>query len=305
VTKPPPYDLPPISLIIFNRPDKTRKVLDVIRKQKPQKLFVIADGPRVGVMGDPERVRECRTVVDSIDWPCQVEHIYSETNLGCRQRITTGLSEVFRRVDRSIILEDDCIPNSDYFAFTSDLLSRYESDSRIFSVGGHIWEINDRMDGDSYFFSGYFSSWGWATWADRWSMVDTEMTGWPEVRDSTLLETVSHTPMELVFWKKTLEMTYNDHPALNQAWDYAVQLSMWQRGMLSIRPHINLVQNIGFDEDATHTTTNSPAISERKTRPLTWPLVHPQRVTRSIDLDEKVNSARLGGSLLKLMKNRP
>lgn len=297
-------DIPPIALVIYNRPDKTRRVFEAIRGQKPKTLFVIADGPRKDVVGDAVRVKECRAIVDSIDWPCQVERIYSDTNLGCKARITTGLSQVFRRVDRSIILEDDCIPNADFFAFASELLSRYESNPRVFSVGGHIWEIEDRVDGDSYFFSGYFSSWGWATWADRWSMVDTEMASWPEVMNSTLLEAISHSPMEFVFWKKTLEMTYSGHPALAQAWDYALQLTMWQRGMWAIRPHVNLVQNIGFDADATHTTTNSPAISGRDSGLLDWPLVHPPQVTRNEDVDRVVNAARLGGALLRLMKTR-
>lgn len=297
--------LAPVALIIFNRPDATARVFEQIRHAKPETLFLISDGPRHDVTEDRIRVKMCRDIVGTIDWPCEVRRIYSDSNLGCKNRINSGLTEVFKHVDYSIILEDDCVPHLDFFAFTSELLGRYQRDERIFSVGGHIWEFPDNEASDSYIYSSYFSSWGWATWSDRWAKVDYSMTSWPELKASSFLEDIVLTPMELVFWNKTFDMTYQGVTELSQAWDYAVQLTMWKEAMFSIRPSVNLVKNIGLGPDATHTSTDSPAISAREAEPLVWPLRHPDRVERNVGLDRKVNDARIGGSLRRLLVKHP
>ena len=294
----------PVALIIFNRPGKTQRVFEQIRLQRPQELFIIADGPRIQNTADIALVAESREIVNKVDWPCQVTTIYSEENLGCRKRIVTGLSQVFDQVAKAIVLEDDCLPHPDFFPFATELLDRFMSEPRVFSIGGHIWEFPDRHGGDSYFFSKYFSSWGWATWADRWSLVDPDMSHWPSIRETPLLRNISETPLELVYWLKTLDMTYGGTPELLQAWDYAVQLTMWEHNKLAIRPRVNLIQNIGLDAQATHTTVNSPAITLRQSMPLTWPLSHPENVARDKECDQLVNNLRVGGSLRKLMSDR-
>ena len=38
----------PVLLTVFNRPDKTRAVIEALRQIKPKRLFVSADGPRPG-----------------------------------------------------------------------------------------------------------------------------------------------------------------------------------------------------------------------------------------------------------------
>ena len=294
----------PVALIIFNRPDKTQRVFEQIRSQKPKKLYVISDGPRDGHHQDVELVRRSRTVTEEIDWDCEVVRLYSETNLGCKHRIISGLNKLFDQVPKAIILEDDCLPHHDFFPYAEELLARFENNSKIFSIGGHIWEFPDRLDTDSYFFSKYLSVWGWATWADRWRLVDPNMTDWPQLRSSTLLKELAETPLEFVYWQKVLDMTYEVNPALSQAWDYTVQLAMWRAGMLAIRPHVNLIQNIGLDSDATHTRVNSPAISSRGTTALTWPLKHPDNQERNLELDARVNQVRIGGALKKLLIDR-
>jgi len=294
----------PVALVIFNRPGKTQKVFEQIRIQKPQQIFVISDGPRDGHPEDIKLVEQCRMVTESIDWECEVVRLYSETNLGCRNRIISGLNHVFDQVPHAIILEDDCLPHPDYFPYAQELLTRFKDHPKVFSIGGHIWEFPDQPDTDSYFFSKYLSVWGWATWADRWRLVDPDMTEWPILRSTSLLKELASTPLEFVYWQKVFDMTYEVNPALSQAWDYTVQLAMWKAGMLAIRPHVNLIQNIGLDSDATHTRVDSPAISSRGTTALSWPLRHPVTEERNLELDARVNEVRIGGALRKLLTDR-
>lgn len=294
----------PVALVIFNRPDKTQRVFEQIRIQKPHQFFVISDGPRDGHPEDIEFVRQSRLLTESIDWECEVVRLYSETNLGCKNRIISGLNQLFDQVSHAIILEDDCLPHQDFFPFAQELLTRFKDHPKVFSIGGHIWEFPDQSDTDSYFFSKYLSVWGWATWADRWRLVDPDMTEWPMLRSTSLLKDLASTPLEFVYWQKVLDMTYEVNPALSQAWDYTVQLAMWKAGMLAIRPHVNLIQNIGLDSHATHTRVDSPAISSRVTTALSWPFRHPVTEERKLELDARVNEVRIGGAFRKLLTDR-
>ena len=79
----------PVVLIIFNRPDLTARVWEVIRAAKPDRVFVIADGPRNAQ--EREKCDEARRIVEKLDWQCDVRRDYSDKNLGCRNRIASGL----------------------------------------------------------------------------------------------------------------------------------------------------------------------------------------------------------------------
>src|SRR5690349_11830361 len=105
----------PIVFLIFNRPDTTERVFSVIRQVRPLRLLVIADGPRDYKPGEEELCRQARAVIESVDWTCEVETNYSDVNLGCMRRISSGLDWAFNKVEEAIILEDDCLPNPTFF----------------------------------------------------------------------------------------------------------------------------------------------------------------------------------------------
>ena len=127
-----------ILLITFNRPKTTQKVLHAIAQVKPRKLYVVSDGPRSGLKGEVELVQECRNLVSNIDWPCEVITKFSETNLGCKKSVVEGLDWVFSQEDEAIILEDDCVPTSDFFVFCEEMLNVYRLDTRVGSICGSI-----------------------------------------------------------------------------------------------------------------------------------------------------------------------
>ena len=128
------YGTTPVAFLIFNRPETTARVFEAIRRVRPPKLLVVADGPRSDREGENEKCRAARSVIERVDWPCEVITNYADTNLGCRTRISSGLDWVFANVDEAIILEDDCLPDPSFFPFCEELLARYRDDDRIMII---------------------------------------------------------------------------------------------------------------------------------------------------------------------------
>src|SRR5262245_43178107 len=116
----------PVALFIFNRPEHTARVFERIAAVRPRRLLIVADGSRGG--GEDQRIEDTRAVLRNIDWPCELRLNLSESNLGCRKRMSSGLDWVFHHVDRAIILEDDCVPDPSFFPFCEELLVRYASE---------------------------------------------------------------------------------------------------------------------------------------------------------------------------------
>lgn len=238
----------PIVFIIFNRPDHSNEVFSEIKKLKPKKLYVIADGPRFDNFSDKINCEKSRNVVDKIDWDCNLIKIYSEINLGCKKRIVSGLDEVFSIEKYAIILEDDCLPSQDFFYFSEKLLLYYENNKRIGMISG--CNFNEIDPNSSYHFSHYSHIWGWATWSRAWSMYDDTISSWPQNRNSNLLNNIIQRKGSIDYWKTALDGVYNNKI---DTWDYQWNYSSWVSGMLSIVPSRNMISNIGFGKDATHT----------------------------------------------------
>ena len=141
----------PVAFIIFNRPDTTERVFAEIVKAKPPKLLVVGDGPRANREGDAAKVAAARAITKRVDWPCEVLTNFSEVNLGCKVRVSSGLDWVFEQVPEAIILEDDCLPHQTFFRFCEELLERYRDDQRIGMISGDNFQFGHTINDDSYF----------------------------------------------------------------------------------------------------------------------------------------------------------
>lgn len=274
----------PVALILFNRPDATARVLDVIRKIRPPQLFLIADGPRPDVTGDIERCREARAVVNNIDWPCELYRNYSDTNLGCGKRPVAGISWVFEHVEKAIILEDDCLPHPSFFMYCEELLERYQDDQRIMHIAGNNRGFS-RNDGKySYYYSLLPYCWGWATWRRAWQHYDFNLGHLQDVIAGKLLKNVLNDGQAVRYWEQRFwDLKRSQRPDI---WDFQWTFACWIHHGLAIVPNENLVRNIGFGEDATHTKASDPRIENLEERPIKLPLSHPPFVNRDVPLDK-------------------
>jgi hypothetical protein len=237
-----------VAFFIFRRPETTSRVFAEIRKARPKKLYVIADGAREGKPEEQELVRRTRDVVSEIDWPCQVTRVYAEQNLGLRQRIFTGLDHVFSKEDSAIVLEDDCLPSQSFFRFCSELLETHEENEKVALVSGFNFAPPNRLDAD-YFYSTSTYIWGWATWARTWN----EFRASPQVESWTRQDTeeIKGTFASKIQMREFLGMMAIAD-TLN-TWDISLAVWIRQAQRLTIVPRLNLVENIGFGAEATHT----------------------------------------------------
>jgi hypothetical protein len=264
----------PVVFCIFNRPDKTAKVFEAIRVAKPEVLLVVADGPRAGKPGEAESCRRTKDLVLSgIDWDTRVLTNFSETNLGCRKRISSGLTWAFEQVEEAIILEDDCLPDPTCFRYCTELLEYYRHDTRVGLIGSNNFQPQPMPLETSYYFSKYGHIWGWASWRRAWKLYDLEMTLWPELRDSGWLEGMFPRPEHSLYWRQIFDRVWRGEI---DTWDYQLAFSLWSQNMISIVPRANLVSNIGAGQDATHTQKVDPRAHALPTVPMSFPLSHPK-----------------------------
>lgn len=261
----------PILFLIFNRPQVTKKVFNEIRKAKPKQLFIAADGPRKDIPSDSERCKAVRGIVEQVDWDCEVKTLFREENLGCKIAASRALDWFFENVDEGIILEDDCLPGQTFFQFCQELLEKFKDDERIMMISGDNYQFGGRRTNYSYYCSIISHIWGWATWRRAWKCYDRNMTVWPKIRDEGWLYDVLGSRKGVKYWTRIFDRTYQ---CKINTWDYQWQLSCWSNAGLIILPAVNLVSNLGYGLDATHTTGKSKFAKVDITE-MNFPLKHP------------------------------
>lgn len=232
----------PVAFLVFNRPDTTEQVFAAIRQARPEMLLVVADGPRPDRSGEAEACAQVRAIVAQVDWPCKVLRNYSVENLGCKQRIASGLDWVFREVEDAIILEDDCLPHPSFFSFCEKLLEFYRDDERVMMIGGTNYLIDRLQVPESYVFSRYFPIWGWASWRRAWQHYDLAMGDWPRLRSEGQLRGFYADNYMRRFLTATFDAAYSGR--IN-TWDSQWFFSCLFNNGLSIIPRRNLISNIG------------------------------------------------------------
>jgi len=274
-----------IAFFIFNRPDTTEKVFEAIRQAQPSKLLVVADGPRKDRQREKEKCAAARAVIKRVDWKCEVVTNYSDINLGCRNRIASGLNWVFDLVEEAIILEDDCLPHSTFFRFCEELLEYYRYDERIMSISGLNVQFLRKKTEHSYYFSHCSHPWGWATWKRAWRHYDVDMKLWPQIKNSGLMKNILTAPSAINYWENFFQGTYDKRI---DTWDYQWIFTCWIQSGFTIVPNVNLISNIGFGVEATHTINASETsqYANMRTETLTFPLIHPPFMIRNIGADE-------------------
>lgn len=269
-----------VAFLIFNRPELTQIVFEAIRKAKPRKLLVVADGPRIDKIGETEKCEAVRAVIETVDWECEVIQNYSDTNLGCKKRISSGLDWVFSEVEEAIIIEDDCLPTASFFQYCKTLLDRFRHNELVMMIGGSNFQDGNRRTPYSYYFSKYMHVWGWATWRRAWQTYDVAMKTWPETKANQLLKVRCLDPYEQRYWENIFDKVFAGEV---DTWDYQWMYNCWAQGGLSIIPNANLISNIGFGPEATHTPYHTPW-ANLATQDL-WDLSHPPYLFQNFEAD--------------------
>jgi len=276
----------PVVLIAFNRPDLTARVFERIREWKPRELVLVVDGPRKGNSLDRDLVAQVQDIIRQVDWPCSVTEDFANTNLGLKQRISSGLTGVFATHDAAIILEDDCVPDLSFFRYAEELLAMYADEPRVGLIGGTSRLRGKRASKYSYDFSDDVRIWGWATWARTWNGFiasgDLDATWDTETKDQ-IVRSFPQGP------RRRAMASMMDKATELDSWALPFAIHCRSQQYLSVVPEVNLVENIGFGARSTHTTFED-YVSEVEASPLTFPLRHPRVVAPNPEVDRLENA---------------
>lgn len=265
----------PILFVIFKRKEVSLRAFAQIKKVKPIKLYIACDGARPHVEGESEMVEATRkAILDTIDWECDVHTNFQKTNLGCGMGVFTAINWLFENEERGIVIEDDCVMRDSFFPFVEEMLERYADDTRIGLVDGANYLEHIDIP-DSYVFSRYKSTNGWASWRRAWRLMDMDMSWRGTKYELSVIKNMGYKSKDVRYWKYRLKaVDLNDV----SAWDWQWYFTLAANNMLGITPKYNLTTNIGFGEGATHTTEGSTPSQYISTRDLTFPLQHPKFV---------------------------
>ena len=260
------YDVP-ILFLIFNQPEITAKVFDAIKKVRPKKLFVSADGPRSGKPGEDNECLAVRALLNDIDWDCELHTRFLDTNFGCKKTVSTAITWFFEHNEEGIIIEYDCLPNEDFFIFCKQMLELYRSDTRVMCISGNNFQDGIIRGDGSYYFSKLATIWGWATWKRAWKYWEGSLSTFPDFTNQKVLDSVTSDSKSKNHWHGKFRDVYKG--VNSSTWGFPWVYAVICQGGLCVTPNVNLVTNIGFTADATHITNKNDPFAFLPTKPLT------------------------------------
>lgn len=298
----PPHPLKiAVLFLVFNRLDVTKQVFEAIRQARPPRFYVAADGARGSKEGEDKKVKAVRDhILSNIDWDCEVKTLFRERNLGCKCAVSSAIDWFFENEGAGIILEDDCLPSQSFFWFCEELLEKHKADMRIWHIGGYKYP--DLFGDDfSYNFSRFTHVWGWASWADRWKHYDVELLAYRNNKNLLIDYEFFRADYENDSRKKILDKVVSGE--IN-TWDYQWNFTVRINNGLSIRPSVNLIENVGFGEDATHTIDSDTDIQLNQGMDITFPLIHPENVMVYKADDQKFSKQNLDHRFFSKLKRK-
>jgi hypothetical protein len=240
-----------VLFVIFNRPDTTFKVFEQIKAAKPKRLYIAADAPRENVLEDKSLCEQTRSVVDYIDWECEVKTLFNKKNKGCRDGVSAAVTWFFEQEEEGIILEDDCLPANSFFKFCDELLDKYRDDTRIRHITGCNLQQGKKWGNGSYYFSNRTHVWGWASWRRVWNDYDKTLSKYSDTEIKEKLKNIYDDDLVAEAWT---EVFTNLKAGKINSWAYQLDFANFFNNGLVIIPNENLISNIGFGTEATNVT---------------------------------------------------
>jgi len=205
--------------------------------------------------------------------------------------VSSGIDWFFEHEEEGIILEDDVLPCPEFFMFCDELLLRYADEDRVWMITGNNFQDRQKRGASAYYFSRYTHIWGWATWRRAWKHYDIDISYWKEWNKSDAWLQLLPDKVERNYWEKIFNRMFAKEI---DTWDYQWLACAWFHGGLTATPNVNLVSNIGFGEDATHTTSASSSHAEIPVQPL-GELTHPAKIEQDKNADRYAFDHAFGG----------
>ena len=239
----------PILIITFNRSDLFNLQIDILRKVQPKILIISIDGPRLNNNVDKFEHDNIVYNLKNIDWNCDLLLIKREINLGCKRNMIESITEAFSKHSELIILEDDVIPDLDFFNYMNKMMTKFRNSHDVFLISGYT-SIQEKLTEFKYRRSRVPEVWGWGTWKRSWEKYE------PNPKNSHIFKIISHEAMQslsfLYFILLGIRILLAKYRLID-TWDYQLYFSLLRTSSNTIIPTNSLVENLGFDGRGTHT----------------------------------------------------
>ena len=234
----------PIVLFVFDRPESTASVFEAVARQRPEKLYVFADAPRLGAEGEAERCALVREIVSDVTWDCDAHIDFADQNMGCRQRVRSGIDLVFEESEEAIFLEDDCIPDPSFFRFCDEMLQHHRHDPSVMMICGTNYTQQWKAATQSYLYSAFGTVWGWASWRRAWDVYDPDMDAWHDdaVREA-IRETIGADDLYDLQAQRFDRLA--SEPGDRHSWDLPWLFTRLAHAGKTVVPAVNLIDNVG------------------------------------------------------------
>jgi hypothetical protein len=242
----------PVLLLIYRRHALSLRVLDAIRRVKPIILYIASNAPNPEIPDDKSRVELTRSIISHVDWACDLKTKIYTDHMNVQDSISQSINWFFDNEESGIILEDDCIPDIQFFKFCQILLDKYKDNPRVWNICGTNYQDGVNRGLHSYYFSHYTHCWGWATWRRAWKHFDINTTLWPLIKDESYFKSILPDCNERRYWTRIFDNVHYFNKPLT--WDYQWFFTCLVNGGLSVIPNSNLVSNKGFDNLGTNSS---------------------------------------------------
>jgi hypothetical protein len=233
-----------VALFTYNRPWHTRQVLEGLRRNAIDELHVLQDGLRQGDPAEPHRA--VSELIGAIDF-CRARIDRRTENIGLARSIIGGVSSLLETHDSIVVLEDDCVPSPVFLSWMREMLERIRDQPRVFSIGGYALPEFPVDYGYDVCFTPLPSSWGWATWKDRWSKFDPAATGWDQILADTEMRRAFDAPGTI--FSRLLETQMEGRI---DSWAIRWYLTIVRNHGVCAWPLRSFIANVGMDGTGVH-----------------------------------------------------
>ena len=259
----------PVLVFAYNRANHLRRTLQALSANvgvENTKIYVHVDGPKTE---DEEITRdEVLSVLEEFKSGLVDEVLIQHTNKGLSRSVIDGVSEMFERHDRLIVLEDDIVSSSAFLEYMNRCLSIYEHSPKIMSVSAYLpdrisREVSGRLSDGDVFLVQRSSSWGWGTWRKSWEKAD-----WFGNENGFHNATAAAKRVFGRLGRDLIQMVELQTEGLIDSWAIRWAWAHYRNGSFALTPVRSLVENIGFDGSGTH-TRRKLNLGARLSEPLT------------------------------------
>ncbi len=269
-----------ILVISYNRPQEFSRLNKILKKEKNRKIFIFQDGQK----GKDNNWLKQNQLLKKIIKNKNINIKFSPKNYGCKLGVKKAIDWFFYNNKEGIILEDDCLPSKSFFKYCDKLLKIYRKKNKVKIISGYNFYKNTKIK-ESYFFTKHVEVWGWASWRRVWNKFSFNTRDWENRGKKVLIERFKNNNNLNEYYLKKFDLTFKNKI---DTWDHQFVYYIWRSKGLTICPSMNLVQNIGFNLNATH-TKNKHSKLELKSNNLKYPLNHPKEIKENVDMTDKMD----------------